>query len=166
MRDPSDHVTATQREHLDTEISQLTFAPKFKTYGSPDGFENIYGVPNEYVPGYKRPNFARRSKGLPSDNPNQSVHVIDLPVDGWVPNWRELVKGQDLAWCANDQEVIRACYGSGYTSEIVEHLSLKEWTYLGKSQKGAWSGKIQKENEDKRAEKVRIALTSCVIFCC
>ena len=80
-----------------------------------------------------------------------------MPVDGWVPNWRELVKGQDLTWCANDQEVIRACYGSGYTPEIAEHLSLKEWTYLGKSQKGAWSGKIQKENEDRRAEKVRIA---------
>ena len=142
---------------LDTEVSQLTFAPKFKTFGSPDGFENLYGIPNNFVPGYKRPNFPRKFEEVPGNNPSQPVHVIDVPVDGWVPNWRELTKGQDLTWCANDQEVIRACYGSGYTLEIAEHLALKEWTYLGKSQKGAWGGKIRKENEDRRAEERRIA---------
>jgi hypothetical protein len=157
MRDPNDHVTASQHEQLDTEISQLTFAPKIKTFGSPDGLENIYGVPNYLVPGYKRPNYPREFIERPSKNPIQPIVLDEIPTDGWVPNWRELTKGQDLTWCANDQEVIRACYGSGYTEEIAEHLSLKEWTYLGKSQKGAWGGKIKKDNEDKRAEALRIA---------
>ena len=60
--------------------------------------------------------------------------VVDLPNDGWVPNWRELVKGQDLSCFNNDKEIIQACYGTGYTREIAEHVDLKTWTFLGKSQ--------------------------------
>ena len=56
-----------------------------------------------------------------------------------------------------DKEITQACYGTGYTLEIAEHLDLKTWTFLGKSQKDAWGGYIRKLNEDKRAEERRIA---------
>jgi hypothetical protein len=157
IRDNSDNVTSAQIEQLDTEISQLTFADKRKyPPASPDGFEQLYGVPNCMV-NSKRPNFPREFKEVRSDNLSQPAVVVELPTDGWVPNWRELVKGQDLSCFNNEQEILRACYGTGYTPEIAEHVDLKTWTFLGKSQKGAWAGRIQKLNEDKRAEERRIA---------
>jgi hypothetical protein len=121
----------------------MTFADK-KKYPpvSHDGFEHLYGVPNHMVR-VKSPNFPGEFKEIPCTNPGQSVLDVDLPNDGWVPNWRELVKGQDLSCFNNDREIIQACYGTGYTLEIAEHVDLKTWTFLGKSQKGAWAGRIQ-----------------------
>ena len=91
VRDNSDHVTKAQLEMLDTELSQMTFGDrKPDAFMQRDGFQNIYGIPNNLVPGMNRPNFPSTYKEVVTGHAKQPILLVDVPNDGWVPNWREL----------------------------------------------------------------------------